>query len=167
MDVTNLEKFKNDFNLNISIEKEEEVELSIEVEDQHVYVSKEVDVEVSEDYDWDQMKDLITEDVHINEYLMLTAALSEWITELQMTHHIVKFEANDQTIMNLEARLKEQTASFTKTQGQLLDLRQAIVGTAAAGIRTHEEVLEVAKQNSEFLETTIGVRHVGTNKTNA
>jgi len=140
----NLEKFKNDFNLSICIETEEEVELELEVEDQTVYITKEVDVEASEIYDWDEMKDLITEDVHVSDYLMLTAALSEWITELQMTHHIVKFEASDQKIMNLEARLKEQTASFTKTQGQLLDLRQAIVGTTAAGIRTHEEVLEVA-----------------------
>ena len=146
----NLEKFKDEFSITISIQSEEEVELDIEVEDQTVYISKDVDVEVSEDYDWDEMKGLIAGDVCINDYLMLTAALSEWITELQITHNDVKFRASNQSIMNLEARLKEQTASFTKTQGQLLDLRQALVGTTAAGIRTHEEVLEVANMWSTY-----------------
>tara|TARA_R110000824_G_scaffold65772_6_gene171139 strand:+ start:1927 stop:2391 length:465 start_codon:yes stop_codon:yes gene_type:complete len=148
----NLEEFKSNYHLTTDVSGEQDVDIDIEVEDQYLSITKEVEVEMALDYDWDDMKDLVTDCVHVSDYLMLTAALSEWITELQMTHHIVKFEASDQRIMNLEARLKEQTASFTKTQGHLLDLRQALVGIAAAGIRTHEEVLSVAYDKQKITE---------------
>lgn len=135
---------------------EEEVEVEVSVEYHNLTIYKDVEVEAEIQLDWDEVKEHILDGVHFKDYPNVQMVLMQWAAEVSMSYMGFMTELKDQEQMNLQEQLRQTTASFTKVQGQLLDLREQIVG--ASPTWTPEEVLERLKEvmnNSDKYEAMV------------
>tara|TARA_R110000824_G_scaffold51964_1_gene144488 strand:- start:453 stop:932 length:480 start_codon:yes stop_codon:yes gene_type:complete len=123
---------------------EEEVEVEVTIEYHHASIYKEVEVEAEIELDWDEVKEHILDGIDFKDYPSVQMVLMQWAAEVALTYMSFMTELKDQDQMNLQEQLRQTNASFTKVQGQLLDLREELVGSSPTW--TPEEVLERLKE---------------------
>jgi len=135
---------------------EEEVEVEVSVEYHNVTIYKDVEVEAEIQLDWDEVKDHILDGVDFKDYPQVQMILIQWAADVALSYMGFMTELKDQEQMNLQEQLRQTKASFTKVQGQLLDLREEVVGSSPSF--TPEEVLERLKEmmnNSDKYEAMV------------
>lgn len=135
---------------------EEEVEVEVSIEYDSIFVNKDVQIEAEIQLDWDEVKEAILDGVSYIDYPQVHMVLMQWASDIAVSYLSFMTEAKDQEYMNVKGELRDTVASFSRVQGQLLDLREQIVG--ASPTWTPEEVLERLKEvmnNSDKYEAMV------------
>jgi len=135
---------------------EEEVKVEVTIEYNEVNIYKDVEVQAEIQLGWEEVKEHILDGIHFKDYPSVQMVLMQWAADVAVSYMSFMTEAKDQEYMNVKGELRDTVASFSRVQGQLLDLRQQVVGSSPSF--TPEEVLERLKEmtnNSDKYEAMV------------